>query len=164
MNQNWISIWLGIVATCGVVFVGAWLKALFSRANKAADIRLDTHDKQFVKLEAAIGSCASFAIVGDKLADLSKKIDTLHAYYASVDTICRNHDRDLARLEEVLKLVDEFKKSIHAIEALRSEFLEKFTRRADFVRELQTLSSQVETVFRMIDRVAEKVDERINRH
>jgi hypothetical protein len=65
------------------------------------------------------------------------------------------------RSEALCKSVDEAKGKLGTLLELRSEFLERlgdYIRRGDFVRDVQILTNQIESIHKKIDYVDSKLD------
>jgi predicted nucleic acid-binding Zn-ribbon protein len=137
-----ISIALAGVSFLGVLVVGIWLKYMFTRFirtfdDKIADLKELLSDKVDVKV---------VEVLQRDLDDLSKTCATGES------------------VSVVSKSIDEIKSKIEKLDNLKAEFLEKFTRRGDFIREMQTLNSQLEIIQRKIDNVDERTQRRTKKH
>lgn len=64
-----------------------------------------------------------------------------------------NLEKDIIRVQGAVKSVED---------VLRAEFTEKFLARADFIRDIQLLNSQVESIYKKIDHVDDKLDTKLN--
>ena len=109
----------------------------------------------------------TFKGIDDKMKSLEKKIDgTVPATECvlkmenctKLETKMESVSGDIIRLQEATKILDTLKKNAENIDKLRVEFLEKYQPKADFIREMQILNSQLESAHKMITRLDEKVD------
>lgn len=64
----------------------------------------------------------------------------------------------IIRLQEQIKALEDIKKTLSSVDALKAEFHEKFLRKTDFIRDIQIITSQLETIHKKIDHVDDKID------
>lgn len=161
-------------STVGIVFavvvgilttLGGWFK--LSRASKFIEGRLaylEEHSKIFVTVEQVAERVKSFEARFSGLDGFIKEeLDKLQGELAILDSSCRCYDRDITRLQESLKVIDSFRSKLDDLAKLRAEFLEKFTKRGEFIHEIQSVVSQLRLVQQKIDRVDDKIDEKLVR-
>lgn len=133
-----ISIALAGVSFLGILVVGIWLKYMFTRFIRTFDDKVDV-------LKELLNSKADLQVVSTLQRDFNHLSGTC-ATGESVTTLTKG--------------IDELKTKIDKLDGLKAEFLEKFTRRGDFIREMQTLNSQLEIIQRKIDNVDERTKRR----
>lgn len=109
----------------------------------------------------------TFKGIDDKISAIEKKIEetvpvsecTLKMEKCKkLETKMEEASDDIIRLQEATKVLDTLKKHAENIDKLRVEFLEKYQPKADFIREMQILNSQLESAYNMITRLDEKID------
>ena len=139
-----MSVWDGIIqgvialVMCGIASV--IVKIFINRTFKGIDDKISAVEK---KLEDTVPA-SECKLKMDKCEKLENK-----ANQASDDII---------RLQETTKILDTLKEKAENIDKLRVEFLEKYQPKADFIREMQILNSQLESAHKMITRLDEKIE------
>lgn len=134
---------VGLLFTGGIGFL---LKRSLSQASKAIE--------KSTKVENTIET-SHF---------VTKEVfDIRIAQLFDVDVASKKCSDDLIQLKEQFRLLENLSKSLTSIEALRSEFLEKFQRKPDFIRDIQLINSQIETIHKKIDHLDDKLDRIRNR-
>lgn len=117
---------LSIIALAVTVIGGAILKVMFSRAFKSSD---------------------------DANRALKESIDSFSKTLDEQDKCGRKLELDLNSLQTKFAEFDKLRVKLDSIDALRAEFMEKFERRSEFVREIQILQNQIEMIFKKVDHV-----------
>ena len=134
----WDAVVQGIIAFVFVAIGGAILKVLFGRVFKNIDQEIKSMKNQ-INERVPRETCA---IRVESLEDLEERVG--------------NMEKDVVSLQKSYETLEEIRKTLSNIDALRAEFLEKFQRKADFNRELQILGSQLESIYKKIDHLDEK--------
>lgn len=96
----------------------------------------------------------SFDSIDQKLKDLEDK-------YVDASVKIYNLQLDSVRSEAICKSIEEIKNKLSVLLELRSDFLERlgdYIRRGDFVRDIQILTNQIESIHKKIDYVDSKLD------
>ena len=136
----WDAVIQGGIALIICILGGLVVKVFAVRTFKAIDDKIKAVEK---KVEGAVPA-TECSLKMEKYEKLETKID------AASDAIIR--------LQEATKILDTLKKNAENIDKLRVEFLEKYQPKADFIREMQILNSQLESAHKMITRLDEKID------
>ncbi|MFA5132521.1 MAG: hypothetical protein WC444_04355 [Candidatus Paceibacterota bacterium] len=147
-----VTLAVAVFAAFMTLIIGVWLKKLFSSFVDSIKEKVDKSvDKEsFEAFKKEIQNNVQ-AVLG--------KVGGIERECKDIDQVNRGQEKDITRLQECTRDLDSIRKQMLVIESLKSEFLEKFTRRGDFIREMQLLNSQLEIIQKKID----KLDERINR-
>lgn len=96
----------------------------------------------------------SFDTIDQKIKDVEEKCSNLNKTVHSLQL-------DGVRSESLCKSVDETKTRLGSLLELRSEFLERlgdYIRRGDFIRDVQIITNQIESIHKKIDYVDTKLD------
>lgn len=96
----------------------------------------------------------SFDTIDQKMKELEDK-------YVDAAVKVYNLQLESVRSESICKSVEEVKGKLSTVLELRSEFLERlgdYIRRGDFVRDIQILTNQIESIHKKIDYVDSKLD------
>jgi len=138
---------LVFVTICGVI-----LKVLFGRLFKSIDNEIKAISRRVDDLsESFKDTCKE--LVHQTTFDLKMKV------LDDVEDTVEELGKDVVRLQEGSKSVTEIKDSLKTIDSLRAEFLDKFQRKPEFNREMQIFASQLESIFKKIDHLDEKLDQ-----
>lgn len=148
------------ITALSTLFAGllAVLAAWF-RLRQAAKIM----EGRLVLLENQIKNVVTSEMARERIQALLDKLTAFQSDLDRLDICSRSYDRELTRISEILKSIDSIKDKLNEIAMLRSEFLEKFTQRGDFIREMQVMTSQVNMIYQKIEHVDEKMDERLRK-
>lgn len=150
---------LGIVVTVLI----AWFKsAKTSNLLKDRIVVLENDRAKFASKEHVDEQFSHFrekadAFEGRIRADVAEIAEAVE----KINTDCCDNDREIVRMQEFIKSLEMFKNKIMEVEALRAEFLEKFTRRGDFIREMQILSSSIQATHQKIDHLEDQIVDRL---
>jgi hypothetical protein len=136
----WDALVQGGIAIVIGVLVGIIVKIFIARTFKGIDDKINSLEHK-IENNVPASECK---LKMDKCEKLEIK-----ASQASEDII---------RLQEATKILDTLKKNAENIDKLRVEFLEKYQPKADFIREMQILNSQLESAHKMITRLDEKIE------
>jgi peptidoglycan hydrolase CwlO-like protein len=161
MDTNTIVITVSVTAAIVTMLV-AWFT--LAKGSKAQDVRIQAIEKTLDELKSACMEFSSRESVDRWVEEIKEKLDDCAEEVDRLNTCFSGHDRDIVRVQEIAKFIETYQSRLSEIEALRAEFLEKFIRRGDFIREMQILNSQVAAIYQKIDHVDEKVDERLRVH
>lgn len=118
----------------------------------------------------AFAACVGTLLVGflkskalDRRVIRLEKTNIHFATKAEVDKLCngisklngesREHDKDSVHLEEIMRFMESARERLDACESLRAEFLEKFTLRGDYIREMQIINSQLYNIHQKMNQV-----------
>lgn len=142
LTPVWSYIIQGVVTLLLVVVAGAIVKVLVGRTFKSIDQDIKKLSDQVVAANWVPRE--TFDIRMQNLTDAEASIEGL--------------GKDVVRLEEITKILAELRHAIANIDTLRAEFLEKFQRKTDFIRELSLLVSQIEGIYKKIDHIDDKID------
>lgn len=126
---------------------GAIAKVMFSRAFKASDI----------------GTKALSEHVDTVLGNLSKRLDGLIGDIDNVAALVRGSEKDIIKLQSCMESLDALRAKVDVVDGLKAEFLEKFVKSVDFIRELQVIISQIDAIFRKVDQLDSKVSDRLDK-
>lgn len=155
---------LGLISATllgAITVLTGWFK-LF-RASKSIESRLVHLEKEvteFVTITQVVERIKSYEDrFGNLNVLLKSELDKVNAEVLTLDVGSRVFDRDITRIQEAVKAIEGIKCKLDDLSNLRAEFLEKFTRRGDFVREMQIMTSQLSLVQQKIDRIDVKLDE-----
>jgi len=138
---------LALVALVVTVIGGSIAKVMFSRAFKASDV----------------GTKALADHLDAELSNLSKRLDGLIGDIDNVAGLGRNSEKDIIKLQSCVESLNMLKAKIDSIDTLKTEFLEKFVKSVDFIRELQVIISQIDAIFRKVDQLDSKVSDRLDK-
>ena len=127
------TILLAFAACVGTLLLG-WLK------SRALDVRV-----------ALLEEAVRYLVPKTEFERLCSAITKLEACE-------RSHDRDLVHLEELMRFCEFARDRLDAVETLKSEILEKFTSRGDFIREIQTMTSQLIHIHSKLDQVDSNIN------
>ena len=153
METNTIIISISSASVVVTILI-AWFK--YARLSRAVEIRLQL-------LESNYGKSTPKEHVDEQIKNLAGKFEEIYRAVDKLINDCCGYDRDIVRIQEAVKMIDMYKNKLTEIEALRSEFLEKFTRRGDFIREMQVLNSQVQATYQKVDRLEEQVLDKLRK-
>lgn len=134
--SNQILTILGLSVSFFALIIGAWLRYLFGRVASAQDTSLQEMTKKF--------------------ESINRRIDAVMQTCKELDASDRESTKSLIELQTAQKIVEALQTKISDLSELKSEFLEKFARRADVIREMQAINSQLEAVYRKIDKLDER--------
>lgn len=157
MDNTLISISLGSLSLLVSALVGTWLKFAISRIFRDMDVKINglqesfsskAEQTEFVKFEGMMQAIEN-RIFG--------QLEKLQSFCDELDQSNRCHDKDIVRLQELSKSITKLTEEFSTMESLRSEFLEKFTRESTFLREIQSINSQIESIYGKIDRIDDKL-------
>ena len=159
-----IGIIVGMIVGALTALTG-WFK-LF-RASRFIEGRLaylEQKTKDFVTNEQIVERIKFYDTrFGSLELFIKEELGKVQVDVAALDAGSRCFDRDMARLQESLKVMDGFSGKLDDLATLRAEILDKFTKRGDFVREMQIMASQLRLVQQKIDHIDAKLDERLMR-
>ncbi len=112
--------------------------------------------------------CLTALVNGALFFHQKRSFDTIDQKFKELEDKCDELDRmshelqiDIVRAEPLCKTIDETKTKLAVLIELRSEFLERlneYIRRADFIRDTQILTNQIESIHKKIDYVDAKMD------
>lgn len=117
---------LAIVALSITVIGGAIIQVMFRRAFRVSD---------------------------DAIKSLKEANAALNTSVESLKSSCKQLELDLNTLKTRFEEFDKIREKVDSIDSLRAEFLERFQRRSEFIREVQILQNQIELIFNKIDHV-----------
>ena len=147
----WDALLQGCIAIIFVVIGGLIIRVFVARTFKGIDDNIKNIDikveKELTEMNKKISKnvpISECSLKMEKCIKLEKQMD--HASEAII------------RLQEASKILDSLKKTAENIDKLRVEFLEKYQPKADFIREMAILNSQLESIHKMITRLDEKFD------
>ena len=133
--------------------VAAWLKFSIQRTFKGMDDTLNNYkkdigfiNKELAMIQSRLGSFVTIVDCHSCKHDINKQQE-------AISTSSRNHDIDITKLQQLSANVDRLMSEYKSIGDLRSEFLKEFTRESHFLREMQSLASQIETIFAKINSI-----------
>lgn len=149
----------GCITLIVAVIGGALFKVLVKRSFDSVDVLVKNNSTKIEKLEEKMSSMKD-TLDGQGLVT-NKECKVYRDTVDSLEDTVKFAEKDIVRLQEHLKALDDLKKTMSSIEALKAEFHEKFLPKTDFIREIQLLSSQLETIFKKIDHVDEQVEKKI---
>lgn len=124
---------LSIIALVVTAIGGALLPIMFRRAFRVSDDAI----KALKEANVALSTSA------DELEACNKKLEL-----------------DLNTLTTRFQEFDKMRGKVESIDSLRAEFLEKYERRADFIRQIEILQNQIEMIFNKIDHVDAQITAR----
>lgn len=154
------AILIGIVTA-----LTGWFK--LSRASKFIDGRLchlEKQSKDFATNEQTterVKYCENRFNVLE--LTMKEELDKLRSDLGELDSSSRCFDRDITRIQESLRSIDSIKNKLEELSKLREEMLDKFTKRADFIREMTIMTSQMRIVLEKIDHIDDKIDNTMSR-
>lgn len=138
----WDAVVQGGIALVICILGGLVVKIFIARTFKGIDDAIKNLEKQLDGIDYVSTSECSLKM--GKCIKLENKMET------ASDAIIR--------LQEATKILDTLKKNAENIDKLRVEFLEKYQPKADFIREMQILNSQLESAHKMITCLDKKID------
>lgn len=136
----WDAVIQGGIALVICILGGVVVKVFIARTFKGIDDKINSLEK---KIEDTV-PVSEYKLKMDKCEKLETKVDEA--------------SDNIIRLQEATKIFDSLKERTENIDKLRVEFLEKYQPKADFIREMQILNSQLETAHKMITRLDEKIE------
>jgi chromosome segregation ATPase len=122
---------MSLIAVLSSVIIATWIKLMTGRA---------------------------FTSIDKKIKDLEDQIKETESISAKLDNFDRGTEKDLVRIQEALKALDSATEKLSQIDSLRVEFLEKFQRKSEFVREIQIINNQIDAILKKMDHVDAKLD------
>lgn len=159
---------IGVISAIVIGFitaVTAWFK--LSRAAKFTDGRLSFLEKQAKDFITSEQKAERVKICENRFSTLElsikEELDRVHSSIANLDNNNRCFDRDITRIQESLRSIDNIKNKLDDLSKLREEVLDKFTKRGDFIREMQIMTSHLRIVQEKIDHIDDKIDEKMTR-
>ena len=144
MDSVTMSVWDGLIQggiaaiICGVAAV--IIKIFIPRTFKGIDDKINAIEQKVTNTVPA--------------TECKLKMDKCE----KLETKANQASDDIIRLQEATKVLDSLKEKADNIDKLRVEFLEKYQPKADFIREMQILNSQLESAHKMITRLDEKIE------
>lgn len=146
------NIMIGIASAVFVVIIGAYVKVLSSRMFKSFDEKIKNVEDDLESIQVRFDNKVS-----------QSEFDRVATQCVSMDGRLRTQENEIVALNSIKPSLDELKQKVSTLELIKQELLDKFTRRGDFTRDFQVLTSQLEKIHTKIGRLDERIDSIVNR-
>jgi len=147
----WDALLQGLVTIAIVVIGGLIVRVFIARTFKGIDDNIKNIDKKVDKELEEINKKVALCVP-------TSECDLKMEKGIKLENKIEHASEDIIRLQEASKILDSLKQNADRIDKLRVEFLEKYQPKADFIREMAILNSQVESIHKMITRLDDKLD------
>jgi len=100
----------------------------------------------------------AFTSIDAQIKILSDRIDKLEARIDDLEDNDIETGKDIVKLQEAMKAIDEIKVAIKELVAFQSEVRDRYLRKSDFIRESQIIANQIESLHKKIEYLDSKLD------
>jgi len=100
----------------------------------------------------------AFLSIDTQIKGVTAAIEKVETRIACIESNIILSDKEIVKITEGLKTIDEIKQAIRELVAFRSEVQDRYQRKSEFVRESQIISNQIESLHKKLEYLDSKMD------